>query len=74
VMISNLGVMNFKNPDRVMQLQSYHPGHTVDEIKEKTGFDLKVSPAVTETPVPSPETINLITTMDPDDVRWSEFH
>lgn len=74
VVISNLGVMNFKNPQRVMQIQSYHPGHTVDEIKEKTGFDILVSPDVIETPVPPPETINLINTIDPDGVRWSEFH
>ena len=26
--------MNFLNPDRVMQIQSFHPGHSVDEIKE----------------------------------------
>jgi glutaconate CoA-transferase subunit B len=44
VVISNLAVMNFKNPERVMQIQSYHPGHTVDEIKENTGFDLKLRP------------------------------
>jgi len=43
VVISNLGVMNFKNPDRVIQIQSYHSGHTVDEIQKKTGFDLPVA-------------------------------
>jgi acyl CoA:acetate/3-ketoacid CoA transferase beta subunit len=36
VVVSNLGVMNFKNPDRVMQIQCTHPGHTVDEIKART--------------------------------------
>ena len=73
VVISNLGIMNFKNPDRVMQIQSYHPGHTVNEIKEKTGFDLLVAPDVAETPVPGPEIINLINNIDPDGVRWAEF-
>ena len=73
VVISNLGVMNFKNPNRVMQIQSYHPGHTVDEIKEKTGFDLPVAPDVAETPVPGPEVIDFISTIDPDGVRWTEF-
>jgi glutaconate CoA-transferase subunit B len=73
VVISNLGVMNFKNPDRVMQIQSYHPGHSVDEIKEKTGFDLPVVPDVTETPVPGPEIIDFVNNTDPDGVRWTEF-
>ncbi len=73
VVISNLGVMNFKNSERVMQIQSYHPGHTADEIREKTGFDLLVAPDVTETPVPGPEVIDLINNIDPDGIRWTEF-
>lgn len=73
VIISNLGVMNFKRPDRMMQIQAYHPGHTVDEIKEKTGFDLPLAPDVTETPVPGSEVIDLINNIDPDGVRWTEF-
>ena len=74
VVISNLGVMNFKNPDRVMQIQSYHPGHTVDEIKENTGFELLVARNVGETPTPSQEILGLVRNIDPDGVRRSEFH
>ncbi len=73
VIISNLGVMNFKRPDRMMQIQAYHPGATIDEIKEKTGFDLPLAPDVAETPVPGPEVIDLINNIDPDGVRWTEF-
>lgn len=73
VVVSNLGVMNFKNPDRVMQIQSYHPGHGVDEIRENSGCDLLVAPDVAETPVPGPQIVDLIETMDPDGVRRAEF-
>ena len=73
VVISNLGIMNFKNPDRVMQIQHYHPGHSVDEIKENTGFDILVAPDVSETALPGPEIIELINQIDPDGVRRSEF-
>ena len=73
VVISNLGVMNFKNPDRVMQIQSYHPGHSADEIKEQTGFDIRVSPDVAETPVPGRDVIEFIDQIDPDGIRYSEF-
>ena len=73
VVVSNLGIMNFKNPDRVMQIQHYHPGHSVDEIKENTGFDILVAPDVSETPLPGPEIIELINQIDPDGVRRSEF-
>jgi glutaconate CoA-transferase subunit B len=71
--ISNLGVMNFQNPARVMQVQSYHPGHSIEEIKENTGFELKVTADVSETPVPGRDIIELINRMDPDNVRRSEF-
>jgi glutaconate CoA-transferase subunit B len=73
VVISNLAVMNFKNPERVMQIQSYHPGHTVDEIKENTGFDLRVAPDVSETPAPTQDILELIEEIDRDGVRRSEF-
>jgi glutaconate CoA-transferase subunit B len=73
IVISNLGVMNFQNPERVMQIQSYHPGHSVDEIKENTGFEIEAAPDVFETPAPPRETCELIGSIDPDGVRWSEF-
>jgi glutaconate CoA-transferase subunit B len=73
VVISNLGVMNFKNPDRVMQIQYYHPGHSVDDIKNNTGFDIRVAPDVKETSVPGKDIIERINQIDPDAVRRSEF-
>jgi glutaconate CoA-transferase subunit B len=73
VVISNLAVMNFKNPERVMQIQYYHSGHTVEEIKENTGFDLRVAPDAAETPVPTQDILELIEEIDPDGVRRSEF-
>ena len=71
--VSNLGVMNFKNPDRVMQLQSYHPGHSIDDIRKNTGFDLRIAPDVIETPIPGPQIVDIIRGMDPDGLRTSEF-
>ena len=73
VVISNLGAMNFKNSDRAMQIQSYHPGHSIDEMKEDTGFELRVSRDVKETPIPSREILGLIRAMDPHGVRRTEF-
>jgi glutaconate CoA-transferase subunit B len=74
VVISNLAVMNFKNPERAMQIQHYHPGHTIEEIKENTGFDLRVAADASETPVPSQDVLDLIAEIDRDSVRNSEFH
>jgi glutaconate CoA-transferase subunit B len=73
VVISNLAVMNFKNPERMMQIQYYHAGHTVDEIRENTGFDLRVAPDAAETPAPTQDILELIEAIDRDGVRRSEF-
>lgn len=74
VVVSNLGIMNFKNSQRVMQVQHFHPGHSVDEIKENTAFEILVAPDVSETPAPGLDVIELINKIDPDGVRRSEFH
>ncbi len=42
------------------RLDSIHPGHTVDEVIENTGFDFDRPDHVPETPAPSPETLALM--------------
>ena len=37
-----------------------HPGHTVEEVIENTGFDFDRPASVPETPPPSPETLKLL--------------
>ena len=41
-------------------LESVHPGHTVDEVIENTGFDFSRPETVPETPAPSPDTLRLM--------------
>jgi glutaconate CoA-transferase subunit B len=41
-------------------LASVHPGHTVEEVIEHTGFDFDQPADVPETPTPSPETLRLL--------------
>jgi len=60
IVISTLGVLRFDPETREMYLESYHPGVTVDQVKENTGWDLKVDPDVRETERPSPELIRIL--------------
>ncbi len=41
-------------------LDSVHPGHTVKEVIEHTGFDFTLPATVPETPAPSPATLALL--------------
>jgi acyl CoA:acetate/3-ketoacid CoA transferase beta subunit len=71
--VSNLGVFDFETPDKVMRLRSVHPGVTVDEIVEATGFELVVPADVPETRLPTPVEIELIrTVLDPRALRDRE--
>ena len=73
-MVSNLGVFDFDTPDRVMRLRSVHPGVTVAEIEEATGFELVVPDDVPETRMPTPEELDLIrTVLDPRGLREREI-
>ena len=58
--VSNLGVFDFATPDRRMRLASLHPGVGVDEVVEKTGFELAIDGDVPETRTPSAEELRLI--------------
>lgn len=50
----------FSFADGRFTLQSVHPGHTVDEVMEHTGFDFEKPDHVPETPAPSAQTLALL--------------
>jgi glutaconate CoA-transferase subunit B len=57
-----------------MKLVSTHPGVTLEEIKENTGFDLIIPEDIDETAPPRAEELEFIGTIDPQEVRELEFH
>jgi glutaconate CoA-transferase subunit B len=60
VIITNKGVMRFDPETREAYLVTYHPGNSIDEIVENTGWDLKVADDVGETEPPSAEELRVI--------------
>ena len=79
--VSNLAVMDFEVPDgepgdepRRMRLRTVHPGVTVDEVVEATGFELVVPDEVPESRLPTDEELRLIReVLDPRGLRKAEF-
>ncbi|MGW1024438.1 CoA-transferase subunit beta [Streptomyces sp. NPDC002577] len=71
--ISDLGVLDFETPDRTMRLRSLHPGVTVEQVVEATGFALTIPDEVPYTREPTPEELRLIReVIDPDGLRDRE--
>ena len=70
--VSNLGVFDFETPNHSMRLRSVHPGVTVDEVVEATGFSLVVPAEVPVSRVPSDDELAIIDQLDPDGLRHRE--
>ena len=58
--ISNLAVYDFETPDHTMRLRSVHPGVTIEDIVENTGFELVIEGDIPETRLPTAEELQLI--------------
>ena len=58
--VSNLGVFDFATPEHAMRLASVHPGVSVDEVVQNTGFALMIPDPVPQTCVPSREELRLL--------------
>jgi acyl CoA:acetate/3-ketoacid CoA transferase beta subunit len=71
--VSNLGVFDFETDDHRMRLRSVHPGVTVEEVEEATGFELVVDDGLDETRAPTDAELQLIREgLDPDGLREAE--
>ena len=71
--VSNLGVFDFETADHRMRLRSVHPGVSVEQIVEATGFELVVPPDAPESRLPTADELRLIReVIDPNDVRKQE--
>jgi acyl CoA:acetate/3-ketoacid CoA transferase beta subunit len=71
--VTNLCVLDFEGRDHRMRLRSVHPGVTVDEVIDATGFELEIPHDVDETPTPDEDDLRLIEdVIDPGEQRYAE--
>ena len=71
--VSDLGVFDFAIPDRRMRVRSLHPGVTLDEVRDATGFDLVVDDELTTSREPTTSELALLDqVVDPEGRRHTE--
>ncbi len=66
-----LGIFDFcpEGETKRMRVKSLHPGVTLEEVRDKTGFDLAVPETIGETAAPTPTELSLIRdVIDPDGI------
>lgn len=73
--VTNLAVLDFEADSKRMRLASVHPGVTVAQVEDATGFDLVLPhEGVPETPPPTVEQVRLIREeIDPGGMRRHGF-
>jgi glutaconate CoA-transferase subunit B len=59
VVVTDLGIWHFDETGE-MRLDSLHPGTTLDDVRGATGWAVKVSPSLAETPAPTDDELRLI--------------
>jgi acyl CoA:acetate/3-ketoacid CoA transferase beta subunit len=63
--ISQLGVYGFDAESKQMMLLSLHPGVTIEQVKENSGFEIIVPEDVSVTMPPSQKELSLLKKIDP---------
>ena len=72
--VTNLAVLDFGGPDHSMRLRSAHPGVSVSDVAEATGFLLAAPYQVPQTRLPTAAELTLIREhLDPDALRDQEL-
>jgi len=64
--ITSLGVFGFDPDTLEMILESVHPGVSLQEIREQTGWPVRPAPDLRETPEPTEEELTALRRFDPD--------
>jgi glutaconate CoA-transferase subunit B len=63
--ITTLAVLGFAQDTHEMELRSWHPGSSADNVRANTGWDLRVAPDAHETPSPIADELRIIRECDP---------
>jgi len=59
-LVTNRCVFGFDRQRRRFRLDSVHPGHSLEEIRDNTGFDYDEPEYIGETPAPAADTLELL--------------
>jgi glutaconate CoA-transferase subunit B len=68
LVVTNLCQMDFDPDTKHIRLATVHPGVTVDQVKENSGFDLTIPKKVPQTDLPTYKELELLRTIDPNGI------
>ncbi len=71
--VTNLCVLDFSGRDHSVRLLSLHPGVTLEEVRDNTGFEIEIPDNISKTPSPTSEQLILLEKLDPHNLRATVF-
>ena len=73
LVITDLGVMDWQGPNHSLRLCSVHPGISVQQLLDNTGFEVHVVGTVPVTTAPTGAQLEIIRQLDPDNWRSKQL-
>ena len=70
--VSNLGVFDFGTPDHRMRLVSIHPGVSITEVRDNTGFELVIADPLPTTRQPTANELLVLRRLDSQGIAQKE--
>ncbi len=64
--ITHLGVFDFDEESKRMRVEALHPGASLEEVKERTDFELMVPDNIPNTEPPTEEELRILRVLDPE--------
>jgi len=64
--VTTLGVFGFHPENRRMRVEALHPGVTLEQVREQTGFELLVADRVETTAPPQADELEILRATDPE--------
>ena len=61
-LVTELCLMSFSSEDQIFRLESVHPGHSIEEVQDNTGFEFVVPEDVMSTAEPEERWLNILRT------------
>lgn len=68
--VTDLGLLEPDDTGELI-LTAVHPGVDPEQVRQNTGWDLRVSPSLRTTPPPTPEELSILRAFDPDRIYLS---
>ena len=61
-LVTELCLMSFNSKSQIFRLESVHPGRTVEEVQDNTGFEFDIPENITSTPEPEEKWLHTLRT------------